>query len=131
VSESTSRVVRARVVRRILVSTVGVEAVLVGGGGIVAAVDALRRNVSTAGSGVALAAFAVVIAVGLVLVARATLRGSRGARAPIIVWQILQAAAAKVALDAGSGPGVWIGVGLLVLAVVGLVGALWPGVLED
>jgi len=131
VSESTSRDVQAKVIRRILVSTVGVEAALVGGAGIVTAADALSRGVATAGAGIALAAFAVVVAVGLVLVARATLRARRGARAPIIVWQILQAAVAKVALDAGSGPGVAVGSVLLLLAVLAVVGALWPGVLSD
>jgi hypothetical protein len=63
----------------------------------------------------------------LAVASRATLRASRAARAPIIVWQILQAAVAKEALAAGS---IW-GVVLIVLAVVAVVGACWPGVLRD
>jgi hypothetical protein len=55
----------------------------------------------------------------------ATVRARRAARAPIIVWQILQAALAKDALTERSP---W-GVVLIGLAVVAVVGACWPGVL--
>ncbi|HEY6798396.1 MAG TPA: hypothetical protein VI248_27265 [Kineosporiaceae bacterium] len=126
-SESTSRDVRATVVRVILVITVGVEAALVGGYGLILVVDSLTQKATEAGAGAALAATAAVLCAGLVLVARAAARTRRGARAPIIVWQILQAALAREGLSAGSA---W-GVLLIVLAVVAVAGAFWPGVLRD
>jgi hypothetical protein len=125
--ESTSHDVRARVVRVILVITVGVEAALVGGYGTILAVDSLTQKATEAGAGAALAATAGVICMGLVLVARAAARARRGARAPITVWQILQAALAKEALSAGSA---W-GVVLVMLAAVAVAGAFCPGVLRD
>jgi hypothetical protein len=127
VSESTSRDVCATVVRVILLITVGVEALLVGGYAVVLAVDAVTQRAAEAGAGAALAVTAAVLCLGLGLVARAVHRARRAARAPIIVWQILQAAVAKEALSAGS---LW-GVVLIVLAAVAVVGAFWPGVLGD
>jgi hypothetical protein len=127
VTESTSASVRARVLRRILVTTVGVEAAVVGGYGAVLAVDSMTQKGAEAGAGAVLALSAAVLCAGLFIVVRATVRGQRGARAPIIVWQILQAAVAKEALTARSA---W-GVALFALAVVALVGACWPGVLGD
>ena len=126
-SESTSGEVRATLIRRILASTVGLEATVVGGYGVVLVVDSATRKATEPGAGFALAGTAVVICAGLAVAALATLRARRAARAPIIVWQILQAAVAKEALAARS----WWGVLLAVLAVVGVVGALWPGVLRE
>ena len=126
-SKSTSRDVRARVVRAILVITVGVEAALVGGYGVVLAVDSLTRRATEAGAGAALAMIALAICVSLLLIARAAVRTRRRARAPIVVWQILQAALAREALSAGS---LW-GVTLLALAAAAGAGAFWPGVLCD
>jgi hypothetical protein len=103
-----------------------VEAALVAGYGIVLAVDVLTQEATEVGAGVALAVSAVVLAVGLVLMAKAAGRARRGARAPILVWQILQAALAPEALKVGSA---W-GVVLLVLSVLGTVGVFWPGVLS-
>jgi hypothetical protein len=119
------------VVRRILVSTVGVEAAVLGGYGVVLAVDSVTQQATERGAGVALAASAVLLCGALVLAARAAWRARRAARAPIVVWQILQAAVAKEALAAASTAGVATGVLLLLLAVVALVAALWPGVLHD
>ncbi len=127
VSESTSGEVRATRIRRILASTVGLEATVVGGYGIVLAVDSATQKATERGAGIALAGTAVVLCAGLVLTALATIRARRAARAPIIVWQIMQAAIAKEALAARS----WWGLLLVVLAVVAVVGAVWPGVLRD
>jgi len=127
VSESTSGDVRAAVIRRILASTVAVEALVVGGYGVSLIVGFRTQKATEPGAAIALAACAGVICAGLLIVVRATSRARRAARAPIIVWQILQAALAKEALAAGS---FW-GILLLVLSVVALVGTFWPGVLHD
>jgi hypothetical protein len=129
VSESTSRVVRARVFRRILVLTVGVEAVTVVGLGVVLAVDAVaHRGGSSVVGDLVLGATFVALGAGLLLVARAAGRGRRGARAPIVVWQLIQAlVGSRDALPVGA---LW-GVVLIVLAVVAVVAAFWPGVLAD
>lgn len=130
-SESTSDDVRARVIRRILVFTVGVEAALVGGYAAVLAVDAISGRALDPNAALVLAAIAAVVCVGLVLVARAAAHARRGARAPIIVWQILQAAIASQARSAGSWWADVLLVLLLVLAVVAALGCFWPGVLHD
>jgi len=127
VSESTSGDVRATVIRRILATTVGVEATVVGGYGVWSAVGSVTQQATDRGAGIALAVAAMVLAAGLVVAVMATVRGRRAARAPIIVWQILQAALAKDALTERS---LW-GVVLLLLVVAALVGACWPGVLRD
>jgi hypothetical protein len=127
VSKSTSRDVRALVVRVTLVTTVGVEAALAGGYGVVLAVACVTQRATEAGAGAALAAIAMVICTGLLMVARAAARARRGARAPVVVWQILQAALAREALSAGSA---W-GVILIVLAAVAMISSFWPGVLRD
>jgi hypothetical protein len=116
-----------RAIRLILVLTVGIEAAVVAGYGLVLAVDLLTQKATEFGAGVGLAISAVVLAVGLLLMARAAHRTRRGARAPILVWQILQAGLAREALVAGSGWG-WL---LIVLAVVGAVGVFWPDVLNS
>jgi hypothetical protein len=127
VSESTSRDVRAKVIRRILVTTVGIEAAVVGGYGVVLAVDTVTQKVADPSAGAVLALIAGVICLGLAVIARVAARGARAVRAPIIVWQILQAALAKDALTAESA---W-GVVLLLLVATAVVGACWPGVLHD
>ena len=126
-SESTSGDVRAAVIRRILASTVAVEALVVGGYGVSLIVDSVTQKATEPGAAIALMASAAVICLGLLLAVRATSQARRAARAPIIVWQILQAAVAKEALAAGS---LW-GILLLVLSTVAFVGACWPGVLRD
>jgi hypothetical protein len=126
-SESTSRDVRATWVRRILITTVGIEAVILGGYGLDLVIKSATQKGTEAGAGFALAGMAVVLCAGLALVGRAAARGASRARAPIIVWQILQAAVAKEAISAGSA---W-GPVLAVLAVVAVGGAFWPGVLHD
>ena len=126
-SESTSRDVRAKVIRRILVVTVGVEAAVVGGYGVVLAIDSVTQKATETGAGIVLAVTAVALCAGLSAAAVAAARGRRGARAPIIVWQILQGALARDALTARS---TW-GMLLVGLAVLAAVGAVWPGVLGD
>jgi len=126
-SESTSGDVRTAVIRRILVSTVGAEGALVGGYGVVLAVDSFTERATERGAAVALVAVAVTLAGGLGLAAVGAWRGRRAARAPIVVWQILQAAVAKEALSARS---TW-GIVLIVTAVVAIVTAVWPGVLAS
>ena len=125
VSESTSGDVRATAIRRILATTVAVEATVVGGYGIWLAVSSVTQRATERGAGVALAVAAIVLAGGLAVAVVTTVRARRAARAPIIVWQILQAALAKDALTERSP---W-GVVLIGLAVVAVVGACWPGVL--
>ena len=94
---------------------------------MVLAVDSLSGKATETGAGAALAATAAVMCGGLLLAARGAARGRRASRAPLVVWQILQAALAKEALSAGSA---W-GVLLIGLAVVAVVGVFWPGVLHD
>jgi hypothetical protein len=127
VSESTSGDVRATVVRRILATTVVLEATVVGGFGVWLAFGAATQEATDRTAGIVEAVAALMLAAGLLVAALATLRGRRAARAPIIVWQILQAALAKDALTERS---LW-GAVLIVLSVVGVVGTVWPGVLAD
>lgn len=98
-----------------------------GGYAVSLVVDSFTEKATEPGAAAALAAFAGVVCAGLVLVARAVTRARRAARAPLVVWQILQAAVGKEALTASS----WWGVALLALAVVALAGAFWPGVLRE
>jgi hypothetical protein len=115
------------VIRRILASTVAVEALVVGGYGVSLIVDSMTQKATEPGAAIALAVSAGVICAGLLIAVRAASRARRAARAPIIVWQILQAAVAKEALAAGS---FW-GILLLVLSVLAVVGVFWPGVLRE
>ena len=98
-----------------------------GGYAVSLAVGSVTQVATERGAAIALAVIAVLLAAGLAVAARASWRARRAARAPVVVWQILQAALAYDALQARSE---W-GVLLLVLAVVAAVGACWPGVLRD
>jgi hypothetical protein len=72
-----------------------------------------------------LAAITIGLAAGLAVAARSVARGRRAARAPVLTWQILQIAVAAPALSARW----YIGVPLIVVAIVTGVGALRQDVL--
>lgn len=77
----------------------------------------LVRGTTNPGGAAFLGAFALGAAVVLVLAGRACARRRRGGRAPLMTWQLLQAAVAVTLLQAGSAWG-WL---LLVPAAVVVV----------
>lgn len=76
-----------------------------------------------------LAAFALAVAVALLAASRMLVRGRRGARAPVITWQLLQAATATTVLGVPQAVG-WA-VGALVLSGLVVVLLLLPVELTD
>ena len=76
-----------------------------------------------------LAAFALAVAVALLAASRSLVRGHRGARAPVITWQLLQAATATTVLGVPQAVG-WA-VGALVLSGLVIAGLLLPVELTD
>jgi hypothetical protein len=118
---------RARVIRAILAGVVLFEAVLLVGYGAYLAVEAVIGGPTEPLAVGVMAAFVMLLGVGLMVCSRGAFRGSRGVRAPILVWAILQAAVGAQALQAR-----WYASVLLVLtAVASIFGVLWPGVLQD
>lgn len=63
---------------------------------------------------------AVAVGVGLLACARGLLRAQRWARAPVVTWQLLQAATVVPALGGGFGPAAGVLVALSAVVVVGL-----------
>ena len=91
--------------------------------------------IDTAAGGAADSAASWVMAVSAILVAgllllavRAVARGQRGARSPLLVWQLMQFGVAKLTFDTDWLP---LGVVLVVLAAIVLVASFVPGVYAD
>jgi len=109
---------------RAAVAVTGLEAVL-----IAAAAGVLLLDVATGEAGdalapsVLLAALAAAAAAGLAVAARGLSRGHGWARAPLLVWQLLQGAVALPALRGGAP---WLWALLAVLAVGGFVALVAP-----
>lgn len=85
----------------------------------------LVRGVTTA-PGVAVFLVVAGLAVAAVLVAsvRALRAGRRGGRAPVVTWQLLQAATALTLVGALPSPAVWAAWAALAVAVVVVVGMM-------
>jgi len=83
-------------------------------------------NATLAGSGAALAAVALVVAIGLAFAARGVLRGAKWTRPAGVVWQIVQI---FVGLDATQGAGGRYDLGALLVipALVALILFFTPG----
>ena len=111
--------------RRAVVAALVVEAVVVGGYGAFLGLETVIAEATERVAAAFLALFALALGAGLAGLARAVAKGWRGARAPVVLWQLLQASIAVPAL----GPRWYVGVGLLVLCVVAGVGVLRADVL--
>jgi len=106
--------------RRLVVLAVVVEAMVVGGYGVYLGVETLVAPAADRLAATFLVVLTLGLAVGLALLARAVRDGRRGARAPVLVWQLLQASVAVPAL-----PDRWyLGFPLLALCVVAGAGVL-------
>lgn len=127
-SESTSRDARPRVVRRILAVDVLLEAAFCVGYGAFLGVETAVASAADRTAALVMAVSVVLLGGALLLAVRAASRGRRSARAPIIVWQLMQLSVAYLTVGTAWLP---FGVVLTVLSVVAMVTALWPGVLEE
>jgi hypothetical protein len=90
-------------------------------------------DTATGGAADSMASWVMVatalLVAGLLFVAvRAVGHGQRGARAPLIVWQLMQFGVAKLTVGTPWFP---VGVFLLVLAVIVFFGSFFPGVYVD
>lgn len=102
---------------RVLLVVVVLEAValvVLAGQGVVAVV---RGDSSAVGVTLFLVAFFLAMAAVLLLCVRALLAGRRGARAPVVTWQLLQAATAVTLIPSGS-PTAWAALGASLVVVV-------------
>lgn len=118
---------RARMVRAILGCIVLIEAIAVIGYGVFLGVETVVATATQRSAAAVLAALVVAIGAALAVLARAALGGRRGARAPIVVWQILQASVGYPALST-----LWYaGVALIACAMLAIVAVFIPGVIED
>ena len=125
--EGTSGDVRVKVVRWIVAAIVLFEAVGVLGYGAFLGVETVVGNPTEPAAAAVMAVFVLLVGAGLLLCARGAMRGSRGVRAPILVWAILQGAVGAQALSHR-----WLlSVVMVVTAVLSVVGVLWPGVIKD
>lgn len=123
-SESTSRDARSRHFRRILAIILLLEAALC----VVFAVLLVIEPAADRLASLVMALIALLLGGALVIGARAALHGRRAARAPIIVWQLMQLSVAYITRG-----GSWLpfGIALAVLAGGAVVVAMWPGVLSQ
>lgn len=126
-SESTSHDVRSLVVRVILVGAVLLEALVCVGYGVYLGIDAAAGHAAEPAAAAVQSVSAVLVGVALLIAARAAWRRRRAARAPILVWQLMQLSVASLTRGTDWLP---VGVALALLAVSALVTALWPGVLD-
>jgi hypothetical protein len=108
--------------RALVAALVAVEAALLLAAAVVLLVASARSGQKNAGELIALAAIAIAVGLGLALCARGVLGGLRWTRAPVLTWQLLQAA---VGMPVSTTSSWWAGVPLLALAVV--VGVLIAG----
>ena len=115
------------VARRVVAAIVLLEAAVVAACGVYLAVEAAIGDVAERAGAVFLAVLAVALAGGLAAVGRAVAAGRRGARAPVLVWQVLQLTAAAPALRERW----YVGVPLVVAAIVAAVGVLRSDVLPE
>lgn len=91
--------------------------------GIGLVVDLVTGANTAVGTTLPLAVFYVLLAAGLVVAGRALTRGRRGARGPVVTWQLLQAASA-FAFTPVFRP--WVIAVMVLAAVAVLAGVIWP-----
>jgi heme/copper-type cytochrome/quinol oxidase subunit 3 len=113
--------------RRVVVLAVLLEAAAVAAYAVFLVVETVRGPVTEPVAAVFLALLTLALAAALVLAARAVAAGRRAARAPVLVWQILQLAIGVPALTTRW----YVGVPLVLLAVVAGLGVLRSDVLPD
>ena len=95
------------------------EAVVIAGAAVLWLVRTGGGEAASVPVALFLVAFAAGVAVGLGAAARALRRGRRGARAPVITWQLLQGATCLTLLQAGVAPALaWLGLAVAALVVV-------------
>jgi hypothetical protein len=104
------------------------EAVLSVGYGLYLAIETVIAPAADRLAAGVMAASAIVVGAALLLAVRAALRGRRAARAPIIVWQLMQLAVARLTVGTSWVP---FGVALAILSIGALVASFWPGVLDE
>lgn len=106
---------------------VALEALVVGGYGVFLGVESVVAPATDRLAAVVMAVFCLGLAAGLLVLARGVGLGRRWARAPVLVWQVLQASVAVPALSTR-----WpVGVALLLLCVVAAFGVLRDAGAED
>lgn len=120
-------------VRRVVAVAVLVEALVVLAYGVFLAVESFIETSPSLIGSLVLSLVTLLIGAGLLLVARAVAAGRRGARAPVLVWQLLQLV---VALPAAYGrPEAlmprWAGIPLLALCLVAGLGVLRRDAVDD
>jgi len=128
VSESTSPDVRSRALRLFLAVVILVEAAVCVGYGVFLGIEVVVAPAADRVAAVVLAGSAVVLGGALLLAVRAVRRGRRSARAPIVVWQLMQLSVAYLTVGTR-----WLafGIALAALSVAAVVTALWPAVLDQ
>lgn len=116
---------RAGSARAVVVVTVAIEAAVAAAYGVYLGVESVVAEATERLAAVVLTLMVLGLAAALAALARAVSHGRRRARAPVLVWQLLQASVAVPALSTR-----WpLGVGLLALCVVATVGVMRPEVL--
>jgi len=88
----------------------------------------LEEDVAAPIATVAMIAMALLFAVAVAFCGRGLLQCATWARSPVVVWQLLELAAGIPAFDGGSP---WVGVVLVLPAVVVLVGLFLPSVAQQ
>ncbi|WP_432504907.1 hypothetical protein [Kineococcus arenarius] len=109
----------------VLAALVALEAVLLLAGVAYLVHGLVVQDAAAPVAAVALAATTAVFAAAVALCARGLLQRATWVRSPVLVWQVLQLAAGWPALNGGSP---WLGVLLVVPAVLVLVGLFLPPV---
>jgi hypothetical protein len=110
----------------VVAAVVLLESVLLLASAAFLVVELFRTTATETGGAIAQVVVVLVIGLGLLLLARVTLRADERVRVPILVWQVLQAAVGAPSISSRW----YLGVVLVGTAVVAGVGVLVPGVLR-
>jgi uncharacterized membrane protein YhaH (DUF805 family) len=108
----------------VAIGALAVEALGALAGAVLLAVAALTGPSMSAGSAISTIVVAVLLAVVFAALARLLARRTRGARGPALVLQLLLI---PIGWYMSSGGTPWVGIPLLVIAVLGAVALLAPG----
>ena len=114
-------------VRNATVAAILLEALVVAAYGLYLAFETLTAQATERVAAVFLVLVVLGLAAGLALAARGVLRRHRAARAPVLVWQVLQIAVAAPAVRTRW----YVGVPLILLAIVAASGVLRSEVLPE
>ncbi len=113
--------------RTVTAAAVLLEALVAAAYGVFLAVETVVATATERVAAVFLVVIVLALAASLAFLARLVLAGRRAARAPLLVWQVLQLAIALPAVTARW----YVGVPLVLLAVVAGLGVLRSDVLPD